>query len=146
MVRQTKGSSQMSFRDGKRDKKEVKNMETIYTNEEMSKMHADYIREKIVRGIQGLSLSSTRTLEVTSIDGDVNLIDVSMLENHELRVTSFIRSGDRDVTARVSAELEDVEVFVGYDVSIRFVDSFKYASIILYPDRIRNIYWGDVIY
>lgn len=121
-------------------------METIYTNEEMSKMHADYIRDKIVRGIQGLSLSSTRTLEITSIDGDVNLIDVSMLENHELRVSSFIRSGDRDVTARVSAELDDVEVFVGYDVSIRFVDSLKYASIILYPDRIRNIYWGDVIY
>lgn len=121
-------------------------METIYTNEEMSKMHADYIRDKIVRGILALSPSSTRTLEITSTDGDVNLIDVSMLENHELRVASFVRSGDHDVTARVNAELEDVVVFVGYDVSIRFVDSFKYASIILYPNRIRNIYWGDVIY
>ena len=121
-------------------------METIYTNEEMSKMHADYIREKIVRGIQGLSPNSIRTLEITSIDGDVNLIDVSMLENHELRVTAFVRSGDRDVTARINAELEDVGVFEGFDVSIRFVDPLGYASIILYPDRIRNIYWGDVIY
>lgn len=121
-------------------------METIYTNEEMSRMHADYIREKIVRGIQGLSPNSTRTLEVTSTDGDVNLIDVSMLADHTLRVASFVRSGDRDVTARVSAELEDVEVFEGFDVSIRFVDHFKYASIILYPDRIRGIYWGEVIY
>ena len=120
-------------------------METIYTNEEMSKMHADYIRDKIVRGIQGLGPSSTRTLEITSIDGDVNLIDVSMLANHELRVASFVRSGDHDVTARINAELEDVVVYVGFDVSIRFIDSFKYASIILYPDRIRSVYWGEVI-
>lgn len=121
-------------------------MEQYYTNEEMSKMYAEYIRDTIVRGIQDLSPSSTRTLEITSIDGDVNLIDVSMLENHELRVLSFVRSGDRDVTARVCAELEDVTVYVGFDVSIRFVDAFKYASIILYPDRIRSIYWGEVIY
>lgn len=121
-------------------------METNYTNEEMSRMHADYIREKIVRGIQGLVPSSTRTLEVTSIDGDVNLIDVSMLENHELRVASFVRSGDRDVTARVNTELEDVKVFETFDVSISFIDQYGYASIILYPDRIRNIYWGEVLY
>lgn len=121
-------------------------METNFTNEEMTEMHANYIRDKIVRGIQGLGPSSTRTLEITSIDGDVNLIDVSMLANHELRVSSFVRSGDRDVTARVNAELGDVEVYVGFDVSIRFVDSLRYASIILYPDRIRSIYWGEVIY
>lgn len=121
-------------------------METNFTNEEMSQMHADYIRDKIVRGIQGLSPNSTRTLEVTSIDGDINLIDVSMLENHELRVLSFVRSGDRDVTARIRAELEDVEVYVGFDVSIRFVDSLNHASIILYTDRIRSVYWGEVIY
>ena len=121
-------------------------METIYTAEEMFRMHADYIREKIVRGIQGLSPHSTRTLEITSIDGDITLIDVSMLENHKLRVASFVRGGDRDVTARVTAELEDVEVYEGFDTSIRFVDPFTNASIILYPDRIRSIYWGDVIY
>lgn len=121
-------------------------METNFTNEEMSLMHADYIREKIVRGIQGLNPSSTRTLEVTSNDGNVTLIDVSMLANHELRVASFVRSGDRDVTAHINTEFEDVRVFEGYDVSIRFVDSFGYASIILYPDRIRSIYWGEVIY
>ena len=125
---------------------EVKNMETIYTDEEMNRMHADYIREKIVRGIQGLSPNSTRTLEVTSIDGDITLIDVSMLGNHELRVASFVRSGDRDVTAHVNAELDDVVIIETFDVSIRFLDSFGYASIYLYPDRIRSIYWGDVIY
>lgn len=121
-------------------------METIYTNEEMTRMHADYIRDKIVRGIQDLSLNTTRTLEITSIDGDITLIDVSMLENHKIRVASFVRSGDRDVTAHVNAELDDVEVFEGFDVSIRFVDPVGYASIILYPDRIRNIYWGAIIY
>lgn len=121
-------------------------METNFTNEEMTRMHADYIRDKIVRGIQGLSPNSTRTLEVTSIDGDITLIDVSMLENHKLRVASFVRSGDRDVTARVNAELDDVVVCEGFDVSIRFVDAFGNAPIILYPDRIRSIYWGDVIY
>lgn len=121
-------------------------METIFTNEEMTEMHANYIREKIVRGIQGLSPSSTRTLEITSTDGDVNLIDVSMLANHELRVASFVRSGNRDVTAHINTEFEDVRVFEGYDVSIRFVDSFGYASIILYPDRIRGIYWSEIIY
>lgn len=121
-------------------------METNFTNEEMTEMHANYIRDKIVRGIQGLSPNSTRTLEITSIDGDVNLIDVSMLANHTLRVASFVRSGDRDVTARISAELEDVGVFIGFDVSIRFTDQYGNASIILYPDRIRGIYWGEVIY
>lgn len=121
-------------------------METIYTSEEMSRMHADYIRDKIVRGIQGLSPNTTRTLEVTSIDGDITLIDVSMFLDHKLKVASFVRSGDRDVTAHVNADFEDVEIHDGFDVSIRFVDHFRYASIILYPDRIRSIYWGDVIY
>lgn len=121
-------------------------METIYTNEEMTRMYADYMRDKIVKGIQGLSPSSTRTLEITSIDGDVNLIDVSMLENHKFRVTSFVRSGDRDVTAHINAEFDDVEVFEGFDVSIRFVDRFNHAPIILYPNRIRGIYWGGIIY
>lgn len=121
-------------------------METNFTNEEMTRMHADYIREKIVRGIQGLSPNSTRTLEITSNDGDITLIDVSMLENHKLRVASFVRSGDRDVTARINAEFVDVVVYEGFDVSIRFLDPLGYASIILYPDRIRSIYWGDVIY
>lgn len=121
-------------------------METNFTNEEMTRMHADYVRDKIVRGIQDLSPNTTRTLEITSIDGDITLIDVSMLENHRLRVVSFVRSGDRDVTARVSAELEDVGVYEGFDTSIRFIDAFGNASIILYPDRVRSIYWGDVIY
>ena len=121
-------------------------METNFTNEEMTEMHANYIRDKIVRGIQGLSLSSTRTLEVTSIDGDITLIDVSMLANHELRVASFVRSGDRDVTARINANLEDVVVREGFDISINFIDQYGCASIILYPDRIRGIYWGEVIY
>lgn len=121
-------------------------METYFTNEEMTRMHADYIRDKIVRGIQDLSPSTTRTLEITSIDGDITLIDVSMLENHKIRVASFVRSGDRDVTAHVNAELEDVVVYEGFDVSIRFVDSFGCIPIILYPDRIRCVYWGDVIY
>lgn len=121
-------------------------METNFTNEEMIRMHADYIRDKIVRGIQGLSPDSTRTLEITSVDGDITLIDVSMLENHKFIAASFVRSGDRDVTAHVNAYFEDVEVFEGFDVSIRFVDSFGYAPIILYPDRIRSIYWGDIIY
>ena len=126
----------------KETKKKVKNMETNFTNEEMTRMHADYIRDKIVRGIQGLSPNSTRTLEITSIDSDVTLIDVSMLANHELRVASFVRSGDRDVTARINAEFDDVVVCEGFDVSIRFVDPFGNTSIILYPDRIRSIYWG----
>ena len=121
-------------------------METNFTNEEMTRMHADYIRDKIVRGIQELSPNSTRTLEITSIDSDITLIDVSMLENHKLRVASFVRSSDRDVTAHINAEFDDVVVRNGFDVSIRFVDRFKSASIILYPDRIRSIYWGDVIY
>lgn len=121
-------------------------METNFTNEEMTRMHADYIRDKIVRGIQGLSPNSTRTLEVTSIDSNITLIDVSMLVDHKLRVASFVRSGDRDVTAHINADFEDVEVREGFDVSIRFVDQFGHASIILYPDRIRSIYWGDVIY
>lgn len=121
-------------------------METNFTNEEMTEMHACYIRDNIVRGIQGLSPNSTRTLEITSIDGDITLIDVSMLANHTFRVASFVRSGDRDVTAHINAEFDDVEIFEGFDVSIRFVDSFRHASIILYPDRIRSIYWGEVIY
>lgn len=121
-------------------------METNFTSEEMTRMHADYIRDKIVRGIQDLSLNTTRTLEVTSIDGDITLIDVSMLIDHKLRVASFVRSGDRDITARINTELEDVVVREGFDVSIQFVDAFGSASIILYPDRIRCIYWGEVIY
>ena len=121
-------------------------METNFTNEEMVEMYANYLRDTIVRGIQGLSPNSTRTLEITSIDGDINLIDVSMLSNHELRVASFVRSGDRDVTARINAELEDVEVYEGFDVSIRFVGPFGNTPIILYPDRIRSIYWGEIIY
>lgn len=121
-------------------------METIYTNEEMTRMHADYIRDKIVRGIQGLSPNTTRTLEVTSIDGDITLIDVSMLENRKLRVASFVRSDGRDVTARINDELEDVKVFENFEVSISFLNTLGYAAIILYPDRIRSIYWGDVIY
>lgn len=121
-------------------------METIYTNEEMSKMYADYIRDKIVRGIQSLTPNSTRTLEVTSINGDITLIDVSMLVNHELKVSSFVRTGDRDVTARINANLEDVVIREGYDVSINFIGQYGNASIILYPDKIRSIYWGEVIY
>lgn len=121
-------------------------METNFTNEEIIRMHANYIRDKIVGGIQDLSPNSTRTLEITSIDGDITLIDVSMLIDHKFRVASFVRSGDRDVTAHVNAGLEDVEVFEGFYVSIRFVDSFGNASIVLYPDKIRSIYWGDVIY
>ena len=121
-------------------------METNFTSEEMTRMHADYIRDKIIRGIQDLSLNTTRTLEVTSIDGDITLIDVSMLIDHKLRVASFVRSGDRDITARINTELEDVVVREGFDVSIQFVDPLRTASITLYPDRIRSIYWGDVIY
>lgn len=121
-------------------------METNFTNDEMTRMFADYTRDKIVRGILYLEPNSTRTLEVTSIDGNITLIDVSMLVDHKLRVASFVRSGDRDVTARINAELEDVVVCEGFDVSIRFADPFGNASIILYPDRIRSIYWGDVIY
>lgn len=121
-------------------------METNFTNEEMVRMYADYIRDKIVRGIQDLSPNSTRTLEITSIDSNITLIDVSMLENHKLRVASFVRSGDRDVTARINAELEDVVIFENFDVSINFVDPLGYASIILYPDRISSIYWGEVFH
>lgn len=121
-------------------------METIYTNEEMNRMYADYIRDKIVKGIQDLNPNSTRTLEITSTDGDITLIDVSMLIDHKLRVASFVRSGDRDVTAHITAELEDVVVREGFDVSISFIDAFGNSSIILYPDRIRGIYWGGVIY
>lgn len=121
-------------------------METNFTNEEMTRMHADYIRDKIVRGIQDLSPNTTRTLEITSVGGDITLIDVSLLSNNKLTISSFVRSSDRDVTARINAEFEDVKVCVGYDVSIQFIDPLGFRTIILYPDRIRSIYWGDVIY
>lgn len=117
-------------------------MEPYYSEREMEKLNAEFIRDKIVKVINEMPNDSLKSLIITTKTNSVTTLDF-IKRDGRLYISTFLKGEGNIGMTKIHRELSNINVFDGFYIEICFRDPLDIAFFWLHPEYIKDYEWDE---